>query len=149
MSTREASIEIALGNTVIGESVPRNEDARLVRGAGCFLDDVDAPEALHAAFVRSPVAHGRIVKTDVSRAQELKGVAAVYTSRELGSLDRPVPCLFPHPAMETAHTPHLLAQEEVCHVGQVIAMVIARNRALDQFRAWLVAEGEKTPPAPT
>ena len=52
----------------IGARIPRNEDPRLLRGLGCFVDDVSLPGALHAASLRSPHAHARIARIDACRA---------------------------------------------------------------------------------
>ena len=52
-----------------GERITRNEDPRLLTGRALFVDDVDLPGMLHAAFVRSPYAHARINRVDVSQAR--------------------------------------------------------------------------------
>ena len=59
----------------------RVEDAPLLRGQGRFVDDLDIPGALHVAFLRSPVAHGRLKGIDASAAKALPGVHAVLTYR--------------------------------------------------------------------
>jgi aerobic carbon-monoxide dehydrogenase large subunit len=113
---------------VFGQPVKRNEDERFVRGLGKYLDDIEAPGALHAAFLRSSVAHGRITRLDVARARDLPGVVAVYTHHDLGEHDIALPLMIPHPSMEHPHTQHLLAHDEVSYVGQTIAMVVAEDR---------------------
>ncbi len=60
-----------------GQAVPRNEDARLLTGRALFVDDVELPGMLHAAFVRSPHAHARIRSIDVSEARSRECVVAV------------------------------------------------------------------------
>src|SRR5688500_10848283 len=60
----------------IGQSVLRKEDPRLLRGRGLFVGDVHLPGMVHAAFLRSPYAHARILKVDVSRARAMPGVLA-------------------------------------------------------------------------
>src|SRR5262245_21714220 len=70
----------------VGQRLPRTEDARLLTGAGCFVDDVALPGMLHCAFVRSPVARGRIRSIDASAARELPGVHAVLTAEDLAPL---------------------------------------------------------------
>ena len=62
----------------IGAGVRRKEDARLLTGAGSYVDDWAAPDALHLAVLRSPHAHARIRKIDVSKALALPGVEAVH-----------------------------------------------------------------------
>ena len=59
-----------------GERIKRNEDPRLLTGQGLYVDDVDLPNMLHAAFLRSPYAHARINNIDVSQALQREGVRA-------------------------------------------------------------------------
>src|SRR6478672_7451404 len=67
-------------------SIPRIGARRLARGEGCYVDDVVAPDALHAAFVRSPVAHARIRALSLEAARAAAGVHAVYGAAELAAL---------------------------------------------------------------
>jgi carbon-monoxide dehydrogenase large subunit len=117
-----------MATQTFGARISRNEDPRLLRGEGCFLDDVEAPDALHAAFLRSPMAHARIVRLDVSRARQHPGVIRVYTWQDLGRLDQPSPLLIPHPSMTHPRTQRPLARDEVCYVGQTIAVAVAADR---------------------
>ena len=64
-----------------GAPIPRNEDRRLLTGKALFVDDVELPGMLHAALLRSPLAHARIRKVDVSAALARAGVIAAYTAR--------------------------------------------------------------------
>ena len=61
----------------VGKSVLRREDARLLAGRGQYIADLELPGMLHAAFVRSPVAHARIRSVDTSRAKQAPGVVLV------------------------------------------------------------------------
>jgi len=70
------------GSRWVGTAVPLKEDVRLVAGRGRFIDDLGQPGQLHAAFLRSPHAHARIVSTDTRAAAALPGVAAVLTGAE-------------------------------------------------------------------
>ncbi|MBA2357256.1 MAG: xanthine dehydrogenase family protein molybdopterin-binding subunit, partial [Actinobacteria bacterium] len=108
----------------LGGRIARNEDERLLRGDGMYVDDVHTPGALHVAFVRSPVAHARIRSIDVSAAAGLPGVVKVYTHSDLGEHDKPLPLLFPHEDMPYPATQHPLAVDEVNYAGQTIAMVV-------------------------
>src|SRR5512147_2738762 len=83
-----------------GERIKRNEDPRLLTGQGLYVDDVDLPNMLHAAFVRSPYAHAKLNKIDVSQAMERKGVVAVYTAEDLGEYWKPGPLLVSPPPVE-------------------------------------------------
>jgi len=113
---------------VFGKPIRRNEDERLLKGLGSYVDDISAPNSAHVAFLRSPEAHALIVKLDVSRAREHPGVVAVYTHTDLGEHDIELPLMIPHPCMPYPKTQRLLAHDEVHYVGQTIAMVVAESR---------------------
>jgi carbon-monoxide dehydrogenase large subunit len=66
----------------IGRSLPRREDLRLIQGQGRYTDDNIVPNALHAAFVRSPYAHADIRRIDFTRALARDGVVAVLTGAD-------------------------------------------------------------------
>ena len=83
-----------------GAPIRRNEDARLLRGQALFVDDVEFPGMLHAAFLRSNLAHARIRSIDVSAARAREGVVAVYTAEDLGAYWAPGPLLVPPPPIE-------------------------------------------------
>src|SRR5580698_1493656 len=80
-----------------GAPVTRNEDARLLSGQALFVDDVELPGMLHAAFLRSNVAHAHIRSIDVVAARARPGVVAVYTAADLGAYWAPGPLLVPPP----------------------------------------------------
>src|SRR5271165_3538479 len=115
-----------------GAPVPRNEDRRLLTGQALFVDDVELPGLLHAAFLRSPMAHGQIRKIDASAALRRDGVVAVYTAKDLGDYWRPGPLLVPPPPISgiifNQRTQVPLAKDKVRHVGEPIAVVIAQSR---------------------
>jgi len=114
----------------MGEPIVRREDPRLVAGDGRFLDDL-GPGALAAAFVRSPHAHARVLDVDVSRALEIEGLVAIYTYEDLeGPMAEPLPLLIPHPSLHAPKTAYPLANGVVRHVGEPVAMVVARDRYL-------------------
>src|SRR5262245_16062324 len=112
----------------VGARIPRNEDPRLLRGLGCFVDDVPLPGALHGAGLRSPHAHARLVSIDASRARRLSGVRLVLTAETLGELNQPTPLLIPHPQLTEPRTQLPLADREVRYVGELVAFVIADDR---------------------
>ena len=112
----------------IGARIPRNEDPRLLRGLGCFVDDLHPPGILHAASLRSPHAHARIVRIDATGARRAPGVHLVLTAADLGELNRPSPLLIPHPTLSHPRTQRPLAVDEVRYVGEVVAFVVADSR---------------------
>jgi CO/xanthine dehydrogenase Mo-binding subunit len=121
-----------------GVSLPRAEDSRLLTGTGCFGDDV-LPNALHAVFVRSERAHARLAGIDVARAAAQPGVRAVATFDDLPpKLRACLPVLFPHEGLTAPRTPPPLAADEVCYVGQPVAVVVAEDRYLAEDAAELV-----------
>ena len=113
-----------------GKPVQRVEDPRLLRGKGTYVDDIDLPEMLHAALLRSPHAHAKIVYIDTSAAQALPGVHLVLTARDLGDVLEPSPLLVPHQALTQPRTQLPLARDEVRYVGEAVAMVVAESRYL-------------------
>jgi aerobic carbon-monoxide dehydrogenase large subunit len=117
-----------------GAPIRRNEDARLLRGQALFVDDVELPGMLHAAFLRSNLAHATIRSIDVSAARAREGVVAVYTAEDLGAYWAPGPLLVPPPPIAglvfNQRTQVPLAKRKVRHVGEPLAVVLAHSRYL-------------------
>src|SRR5574339_908915 len=117
-----------------GERIKRNEDPRLLTGQGLYVDDVDLPNMLHAAFVRSPYAHARINNIDVSQALQREGVVAVYTASDLGDYWKPGPLLVSPPPVkdivfnEKTQVPLARAGDKVKFAGEPVVMVLAESR---------------------
>jgi len=120
--------------TWVGRSLPRFEDAALLCGEGRFIDDVDPVRGTrHAAVVRSPLAHARIVRLDASAAMKAPGVVGVLTGEDVVSMSRPFPAGIDSPI------PHYsAAHETVRYVGEPVAVVVARDRYLAEDAAELV-----------
>src|SRR3989440_2391706 len=87
------------GNGHVGRSLKRKEDPRLITGKGIYVDDVVLPGMLHAAFVRSPEAHARIVSIDTAEAAEQPGVRAVLTGADVQPA-APLPMAWVPPGVE-------------------------------------------------
>jgi carbon-monoxide dehydrogenase large subunit len=123
-----------MGTRYFGQRIKRNEDPRLLTGQGLFVDDVDLPNMLHAAFLRSPYAHARIKNVDVSQALKRTGVAAVYTALDLGDYWKPGPLLVSPPPIDgitfNERTQVPLAKDKVRFAGEPIVMVLAESRYL-------------------
>jgi aerobic carbon-monoxide dehydrogenase large subunit len=126
--------------SLIGQSIPRVEDEPLLRGRGCFIDDIDFPGLLHASFVRSPYAHAAIRTIETRAARELPGIQSVLT------LDNLIP-LMRHRRMKRHSNsgaaldmvwPFALADGEVSYVGEPVAIVIGENRYVTEDAAALV-----------
>jgi carbon-monoxide dehydrogenase large subunit len=127
-------------NRYIGARVLRSEDQRLVTGHGRYLDDIVVPGMVHAAFVRADHAHARILGVDTSEAVALPGVHAVLTLADLGEsyVGKRMPQPYPSPAFEQDIRGYPLALDEVCYVGEPIAVVIADSRHIAEDAAVLV-----------
>jgi carbon-monoxide dehydrogenase large subunit len=111
---------------LIGRRVPRRQDPRLLRGHGQFVDDVDAPSALHAAIVRSPVAHGRITRFDATAARAA-GAVLVLGPDEIARRTEPLPTAWRLPGQHLDQV--ALAVDTVRYVGQPVGIVVAAGRA--------------------
>src|SRR5205823_10721152 len=91
-----------MSTRTFGEPIKRNEDHRLLTGQALFIDDLELPGMLHAAFLRSQVAHARILKIDVFKALQRPGVVAAYVAGDLGDYWQPGPILVPPPPIEAS-----------------------------------------------
>ena len=118
---------------LIGKRIKRNEDPRLLTGQALFVDDVELPGMLHAAFLRSEYAHARLKGVDVSAALERPGVVAAFTAEDMGDAWSPGPPLvIPPPTIEEVEfytrTQVPLVKDKVRHAGEPLAIVIAESR---------------------
>jgi aerobic carbon-monoxide dehydrogenase large subunit len=127
-------------NHSVGERVLRLEDGPLIRGQGRFVDDLKFAGLLEAAFVRSPHAHAGIRGIDAEAARRLPGVHAVLTAADLAPLltSERLPLQFRTDQLPADVAPFVLAKDEVVFVGEAIAVVIARTRAIAEDAAALV-----------
>lgn len=114
--------------TYVGQPLKRFEDPQLVTGQGCFVDDLELPDMLHAAVLRSPHAHARLMAIDASAARNLPGVVAVLTGEEIATAVPSVPIPEEEKKLTPAHP--VLARHTVYYVGQPVAVVVAHNRYL-------------------
>lgn len=118
------------GNSFIGSPIERIEDLRFLRGQGLYISDFSRPDQLHAVIFRSPEAHGKIKKLDVSCALQLQGVHAVITAKDFGARPPHIPLrLQPLPELEPFHQP-VLAFEKIRYVGEPLAVVVADSAAI-------------------
>ena len=119
-------------STLETRSIPRREDYRLLTGGGNYAADAKRDGMLHAIMVRSPYAHAKIDRIDVTAARAIPGVVAVYTAADLDNV-KPIPggIGFPRPdGGPSAKTDRaLLAHGKVRFVAEPVAMVIAETRA--------------------
>ncbi len=119
-----------MAQTYIGASIRRREDLRFITGRGTYVDDVKVPRMLHAAILRSPHAHARILSIDTGRAQAIPGVVRVFTHQDLAEIDDPVPIrMYKLPGLER-YLQFPLARDTVRYVGDPVAVAIAESRYL-------------------
>jgi aerobic carbon-monoxide dehydrogenase large subunit len=109
---------------VLGGRMLRSEDRALLTGTARYTDDVPCEGALHAVFVRSPVAHALVGAVDADEARAMPGVAGVFAAGDLGGLSLPpvedTPATFARP---------LLAAGRVRFAGEPVAVAVAQTRA--------------------
>ena len=123
---------------LVGTPVPRKEDPDILRGQARYTFDIDLPDILHVAVYRSPAAHARIRKVDLSRALELPGVVAGLTGeqvRQLGYVNPLSPFPFQSRDPFKRGNPtikffdhYCLAWDKVRFVGEPVAAVVATDR---------------------
>jgi len=131
----------ATAGGLIGRSLTRIEDLPLVTGRGRFLDDLQPPGCLIATFLRSPHAHARVTGIDTAAARAMPGVAAVLTADDLAPLLRAERLAVGLPSGAIRHQLDrpVLARDEVVHVGEPVALVLASDRARAEDAAEAVA----------
>src|SRR5262250_2949995 len=115
----------------IGRSVPRVEDGRLLTGRGTFIDDhPPVANACHAAIVRSPHAHARILGYDVADALAKPGVIGVITGEDVAKSTKPFSVGVTAPVQY-----YCAATDKARFAGEPVAVVIARDRYLAEDAA--------------
>ena len=133
-----------MGEFAIGQSVPRFEDPRLVRGAGHYTDDVQWPDMAYGVVLRAQRAHAKINSIDVAAAKKAPGVLAVITGADwktagLGDLPSHGGLKRPDggPMVKPRYT--VLAEDRVRWVGDPVAFVVAETQAQALDAAELIA----------
>lgn len=120
----------------VGKSLRRKEDDRLIRGNGLFADDEVGGGLLHLFILRSPYAHARIRKVDVSAAAAVPGVACVLTGDDIKEQCAPFMQLGPAPCDKIVDLP--LAVDKVVFQGQPVAAVAATSAAIAMDAGYLI-----------
>jgi carbon-monoxide dehydrogenase large subunit len=137
MTITEDAADLAPAKEV-GKARRRKEDARLITGRTTWTDNMVLPGMLHVAVVRSPVAHARITGIDVHAAQSAPGVVTVLTGRDLAEEQGSIPCAWPvSPDMVNPGHPSI-AVDSVNHVGEAVALIVARSKTAAQDAVELV-----------
>ena len=118
----------------MGQRIPRVEDDRFLRGEGLYVENQEVPGALHATFVRSPVAHARIAGIDTSAVESVPG-AQVFTAADVDLAVFPPP---PIPGINDKMVRPFFASDVVRFVGDIVAVVLTEDRASGVDAAELV-----------
>jgi aerobic carbon-monoxide dehydrogenase large subunit len=119
---------VEMKERVVGRSLKRREDPKLITGHGNYLDDIKLPGMLHIALVRSPYAHALIKSIDTSKAKAHPGVVAVYTGEELMDIAA-MPAAWQAGGVKNYPvTTRALAVGKVTHVGDPVAAIVATDR---------------------
>jgi carbon-monoxide dehydrogenase large subunit len=129
-----------------GQAIARKEDDPLLRGSGRYVADYAPAGVLHAAVLRSPHAHAGFRITDVAAARSMSGVHLILTAADIAELGR-LPCEVALPGVDIKVPPYpILAHDEVRHVGDAVAFVVAETieQARDAAEA-IVVEWQPQP----
>jgi carbon-monoxide dehydrogenase large subunit len=111
----------------VGVSMARKEDERLLRGTGCFVDDVEDVQTLHAAIARCPYPHARVRHLDAPAAAAMPGVEAVLLAADVVARTEPIGVLRPLPGARPA-VGHAMAHPVARYEGEPVAAVAATDR---------------------
>lgn len=122
----------------VGRPLPRPNAKRLVAGRGNYVTDMKLPRMLHAAFVRSPFAHARILRIDVEAARAAPGVALVATGEDLAKLCTPWVGTLDHFKGMKSEPQRPLPLDRVTWSGQAVVAVVAESRAAAEDACELV-----------
>ncbi len=128
---------------LVGQRVKRREDPRLIQGLGQYVDDIKIAGMQHLAFKRSDVAHGKITSIDVSAAQAMDGVEAVFTGKQIAEFLGPMPIGTPFPSPDH----HAIAIDVVRFTGEPVAVVVATDRYVARDAADAIVVRYETLPA--
>jgi carbon-monoxide dehydrogenase large subunit len=113
---------------VLGQSIKRREDPRLITGEAKYLDDLQMPGLAHAAILRSPFAHAKIKSINTDKAKAHPGVIGVFTGKDFMDIN-PLPCAWAAGGVENhLNTPRCLEPDRVTHTGMGVAVVVAEDR---------------------
>ena len=113
----------------IGKSEPRPNAKRLLQGRGTYVDDLRLPRLAHVVYFRSPYAHARLKKLDLSKARAQPGVIATVDGRALAEYCTPWVGVLAHLKGIKSPPQHAIAIERACWQGEAMAAIVAETRA--------------------
>ena len=130
----------------IGKSEPRANARRLLQGRGSYVDDMRFARLAHAVFFRSPHAHARLKRLDLSAAAGQPGVIAVFDGRAVAEYCTPWVAVLGHLKGIKSPPQHAIAIERACWQGEAVAVVVAETRAQGEDALALIeADWEELP----
>lgn len=130
----------------IGQSVPREGAKRLLQGRGAYVDDLRFPRLAHVVFFRSPHAHARIKRLDLTTAARQPGVIACFDGRALAEYCTPWVAVLGHLKGIKSAPQHAIAIDRACWQGEAVAAIVAETRAQgEDALAHVEAEWEELP----
>ena len=135
--------------TYIGQDIPRPNAKRLLAGRGQYVDDVRLPRELHAAFVRSPHAHARIVSLNLEPARKATGVFWCGSGHDMARAVSPWVATLTHFKGLKSAPQYAIAFERATWQGEAVAIVVAQTRAQAEDAAQLVEVDYEPLPAVT
>ncbi len=135
--------------TYIGQDVPRPNAKRLLAGRGQYVDDIRLPRELHAAFVRSPHAHAKIVHINLDLARKAEGVFWCGTGADIAGVVSPWVAVLTHFKGLKSAPQYAVALGRATWQGEAVAMVVAQTRAQAEDAAGLVEVEYEPLPAVT
>jgi carbon-monoxide dehydrogenase large subunit len=135
--------------TYIGQDTPRANARRLLAGRGQYVDDMHLPRELHAAFVRSPHAHARITRLDLSKARQVRGVFWCGTGHDVAAVVSPWVATLTHFKGLKSAPQYAVALDRATWQGEAVAVVVAQTRAQAEDAVQLVEVEYETLPAVT
>ena len=125
-------------NKYIGQPTKRPDTKRLLKGRGKYVDDIILPRMLHAAFLRSPLAHGKILSINTSEAQKVSGVIRIFKGSDFIDIVKPYVGVLGHLAGLRSPPQMPMAVDRVLWQGEPVAMVIATSRAIAEDAVSLI-----------
>ncbi|MBB3064497.1 xanthine dehydrogenase family protein molybdopterin-binding subunit [Limibacillus halophilus] len=125
----QRSTSKASTNRIIGQSLPRKEDDRLLQGGGLFVDDAQFAHQIEMAIARCPFPHARILRINTAAAWQVPGVLEIFTGKEVAERSNPLTVLRPVPGAPAL--PYFaLARDVALHEGQAVVSIAAETRAI-------------------
>ena len=133
----------------IGKSEPRANAKRLLQGRGTYVDDMRFPRLAHAVFFRSPHAHARLKRLELSAAASQPGVIAVFDGRAVAEYCTPWVGVLSHLKGIKSPPQHAIAIERACWQGEAVAVVVAETRVQAEDALALIEADWETLPVVT